>query len=679
MSARGTTVEPVPTGGEPDEPAAPPGPPDRSGSDHSDDPPDPGDPAAVAGRRTEGAQRDPSGPDPLFALLGSVRGPLVRALATGAGAGLLGVTGLVLVGFALDELFTPDRSGEVVAWYLGAAAAAMVAHFGMRKWAFDISHVASFALETTLRRDLARHLSTVPLGKVQSLGSGALKKVVQDDVRALHGAVADATPMLGAGLAQPLAALVALAVIDWRLLLAVLAIVPAVVVGFRLVTKDHAVHRRAYDEANEAINEAVVEFVQGMPVVRTFDDGSTSFARFFGRVEAFTRATEDWQRQTRKAGVLTRAAMTPLPTLVIVLAVGTWLVSTGSLSLVDLVLATLLGTMPIEAVVPLMYLSQFITESRAGAVRIGEVLAIRPLPEPDTPKQPADGSVTFTGVDFSYDSRGSGATATPATDAAPGEGPAGRKALDGVDLHIPAGTVCALVGASGSGKSTVARLIPRFWDVDAGSVLVGGVDVRDIGSTELLRHVGLVFQDPFLLDDTVAANIRLVRPDATDEEVRAAARAAQADEFIRKELPDGYDTRVGERGALLSGGQRQRLTIARALLAESPVIVLDEATAFADPENEAAIQRALAELTRGRTVVVIAHRLSTITDADQIVVLDGGGVAESGTHASLLAADGRYAAMWRQHLQADAWGLTGRTAARTTGGTPTGTSTEAPA
>ncbi|MGW6460018.1 ABC transporter ATP-binding protein [Streptomyces sp. NPDC055078] len=653
------------------------------------------------GRDTAGAKDRP--PDPLFALLGSVRGRLFLALGSGACAGLLGVAGLVLVGSALDELFSDGRSGTTVAWYLAAAVAAMIGHFGLRKRAFDVSHLASFELETTLRRDLAGHLSTVPLGRVQSLGSGALKKVVQDDVRALHGAVADSTPMLGASLAQPVAALIALAIIDWRLLLAVLAIVPAVVIGFRLVTRDHAVHRRAYDEANEAINEAVVEFVQGMPVVRTFDDGTTSFARFSGRVEDFTRATEEWQRQTRKAGVITRAAMTPLPTLVIVLAVGTWLVSTGSLSIVDLVLATLLGTMPIEAVVPLMYLSQFITESRAGAVRIGDILAIRPLPEPGTPRRPADGSITFTGVDFSYDSgpaatttAGTAATATgtavtatstgtavTVTATATGTGTTGtagaRKALEGVDLHIPDGTVCALVGASGSGKSTVARLIPRFWDVDSGSVQVGGADVRKIGSTELLRHIGLVFQDPFLLDDTITENIRLVRPDATDEEVRAAARAAQADEFIRKELPDGYDTRVGERGSLLSGGQRQRITIARALLADSAVIVLDEATAFADPENEAAIQRALAELTRGRTVVVIAHRLSTIVDADQIVVLDRGRVAESGTHASLLAAEGRYAAMWRQHLKADEWGLAGRTGGRTTGGTPAGTTTEVPA
>ncbi|WP_186781656.1 MULTISPECIES: ABC transporter ATP-binding protein [unclassified Streptomyces] len=600
---------------------------------------------AETGRTEEPTAGPRGGPDPLLGLLGTVRGRLSLSLAIGATSGALGVAGLVLLGFALDELSGPKPSGATAIRLLTAAAVAMTGRFALRKWAFDVSHLASFALETTLRRSLAEHLSTVPLGKVQALGSGTLKKVVQDDVRALHSAVADSTPMIGAGLAQPVAALVALAVIDWRLLLAVLAVIPAVAIGFRLVTRDYATQRRAYDEANEAVNEAVVEFVQGMPVVRTFDDGTTSFTRFAERVQEFTRATEAWQRQGKTAGVLTRAAMTPLPTLVIVLAVGTWLVSTGSLSVIDLALATLLGTMPVESVVPLMYLSSFITESRAGAMRINAILEIDPLLEPAKPRRPADGSVAFSGVVFSYE----------------GEGQNARKALDDVSLKIPDGSVCALVGASGSGKSTVARLIPRFWDVDAGSVSIGGVDVREVASNVLLSHVGMVFQDPFLLDDTVAENIRLARPEASDEEVRAAARAAQADEFIRNELPKGYETRVGERGGHLSGGQRQRITIARALLADSPVIVLDEATAFADPENEAAIQRGLAELTRGRTVVVIAHRLSTIVDADQIAVLHRGRVVESGRHDELLAADGRYAAMWRQHTRADLWGLDGRT------------------
>ncbi len=592
----------------------------------------------------ETVSRAAPGPNALLAVLAPVRGRLVIALIAGAFASTLFVAGLLMVGLAVDQLLN-GAGGSRVAMLLGAAAISGVLAFALRKHAFDRSHYASFDLETVLRRDLAEHLGTVPLGEVQRLGAGPLKKVLQDDVRALHGAVADAVPMIGTGLAQPVAALIAMAVLDWRLLLTSLVVVPAAALGAALVSRDYAVQRKAYDAANEEVNSAVVEFVQGMPVVRTFDDGSTSFGRFAGAVDRFTAATRRWQDQTRWAGVITRLLLTPAPTLIALLAVGIWLIGRDDLGVGTLVCALLIGTLAIDAVVPLMYLSDMITQSRAAAIRIRDIHAIAPLAEPEQPQRPRDGSIRFSGVDFSYDR--------------PGDRPSGRLALSGVDIDVPAGTVCALVGPSGSGKSTVARLIPRFWDVTAGTVFVGGADVRQIASEDLLTHVGLVFQETFLVDDTIAENIRLARPEASDEQVRAAARAAQADEFIRTALPLGYDTPVGERGGLLSGGQRQRITIARALLADPPVIILDEATAFADPENEAAIQDALAELTRGRTVIVIAHRLSTIRDADQIVVLDGGRVAETGTHDSLVGSGGRYARMWAEYERARSWGLSG--------------------
>jgi ATP-binding cassette, subfamily B, bacterial IrtA/YbtP len=576
----------------------------------------------------------------LSGLVAPVRRRLTSATILAAVAAVAGVAGFLLIALALGELLDGDPDGGIVAGLLAGALAGLLARFGLRVYAFELSHLASADLEVHLRTRLTEHLGRIPLGEAQRLGSGPVKKVVQDDVRALHIAVADATPLFGFSVAQPVAALLALAVLDWRLLLAVLAIAPVVLIGMRLATKDYAEHRRRYDAANEAINAAVVEFVQGMPVVRTFDDGTTSFRRFTRRVEDFTVATAAWQNSGRGAQILTRAAMAPLPTLVVVLAVGTWLTASGSMSAADLIGALVLGALPVESILPLMYLSHYLNESRAGAARIADLLAVPPLPEPDQPRAPADGSIRFRGVRFAYDTTRD------------------RPALDGIDLDIPDGTVCALVGTSGSGKSTVARLIPRFWDPQGGQVLVGGVDVRDIPTAELLRHVSLVFQDAFLLDDTVAANLRLARPDATDADLEAAARAARAHDFIAGELPDGYDTRVGERGALLSGGQRQRLTIARALLSDARIVVLDEATAFADPENEAAIQDAVAALTRGRTVVVIAHRLSTVVDADQIVVLDEGRVAEHGTHAQLLDRGRRYAALWRNHQRARAWGLT---------------------
>ncbi|WP_344874489.1 ABC transporter ATP-binding protein [Allokutzneria multivorans] len=580
----------------------------------------------------------------LVGLSPGVRGQLTRALALGALGGAAGVAGYVCVAMAVGELFAAQPSGSALAWWVSFALVGLVVSFGSRWLAEQVAHHASFELEVVLRRRLADALAKMPLGVVQRLGSGRIKKVMQDDVAALHNVVADAMPFFGAVAAQPIAALIALGIVQWKLLIVVLLVVPVAMVSFSLMARDYTTQRAKYNDANENVNAAVVEFVQGMPVVRTFDDGRTSFRRFSDSVDAFTEAIGAWTATSRTASVFNKLVIVPLPTLLVIAAAGVPMLALDWITAPELLLGLLIGAMPIEAISPLMHLTNYVNDSKAGAVRIGELLAIPPLPEPASPRVPSDSSVSLRGVTFSY-----------STDR-------GAPVLSDVDIEIPAGTVCALVGPSGSGKSTVARLIPRFYDVDEGSVRVGGVDVRDMRSEVLLQHVALVFQDPFLIEGTIAENIRLGRPGATDAEVEAAARAAAAHDFIVTELQDGYDSQVGERGGRLSGGQRQRITIARAILSDAQIVVLDEATAFTDPESEAAIQDAIARLTKGRTVLVIAHRLSTVVDVDRIVVLDNGKVVERGKHPDLVAANGRYAALWARHEQASTWGLVGNRA-----------------
>jgi ATP-binding cassette subfamily B protein IrtA len=594
-------------------------------------------------RRAAAEQREPheaAGPNPTSVLLGlvaPVRGRLVLATALGGLSAVLRVAGLLALADLVRVLLVGEADTTAAWWRVGIALAAVLLAGGTKALASSLSHHAAFDHEVILRRQLVDHLGRLPLGVVQRIGAGGLKKVVQDDVRGLHAAVADSPPALGSYLVGPIAALTAMFWIEWRLALVALAVVPLVIVVTSVALRDYADQRAAYDAAQEAVNAAVVEYVQGMAEVRTFDAGSDSFARFDERVQAFSERVRRWSEASRWGRLAVVLLIAPLPVIVVVAVAGGAMQLAGWIGIPELVAVLLLCPLPVEAALPLMWMSDFLNRSKASAQRIGQVLDEPPLPESTSPRQPQDGSVRLSGVTFAYDDRR-------------------EPALRDVDLDIPAGTVCALVGPSGSGKSTVARLIPRFFDVDAGCVEVGGVDVRDIDPRVLLRQVALVFQEPMLLHATVWENLTLGHPQATEQQVEQAARAAEAHGFVTA-LPDGYDTVIGERGATLSGGQRQRLTIARALLSDAPVVVLDEATAFTDPENEAAIQAGLAELVRGRTVIVVAHRLSTIVDADQIVVLDEGRVAEHGRHEQLLEAGGRYAALWERHQRAQRWGL----------------------
>lgn len=576
-----------------------------------------------------------------WTLLRPVQGRIRLAMTLSALASLLQLLSLL----ALAEVLRVLLAGGSPARALIAAAISTVAFFVLRISAFNQSHYAAFRLETLLRSDLAAHAARVSLGELQRLGASTLAKVMYDDVKALHVFVADSTPLMARAVVAPLASLAALLWLDWRLGLAAAAVVLFGLAVMSLAMRNRGEMVQSYNAAREQVSAAVIEFVQAMPVVRSFDTGRTTFGRYQQALERYLEMLQRWYASASLSARLGMAAMSALPTLAVLLALGLWLQQQGRLDAVSWVAALMLGAGVAEAMLPLMSLMHLVDKTMLSVRRLHQVLALPVLTSPaassDATAQPAvgrDASVSFEAVDFRYDAASTAPT------------------LAQIDFSVAPGTVTALVGPSGAGKTTVARLIPRFWDVDAGCVRVGGTDVRSMSADDLMAQVAFVFQDTYLFAGSLADNIRLGRPDATLEEVHGAARAAQVHDFIAA-LPQGYDTPAGDRGVFLSGGQRQRITIARAILQNRPILVLDEATAFADPENEAALVQALSALMRGKTVIMVAHRLSTIRDADQILVMDHGRIVERGRHAQLLEKHGLYARLWASHEQAQHWAL----------------------
>lgn len=564
-------------------------------------------------------------------ILAPVRGRIILAQLVqilASAATIVPYIGIVELGRTLLAPGTLD-TGRVwlVVWLVvgGLAARALFSFL-----ALAITHFADLDLQARLRIRITDKLGRLPLGWFSRTSSGAVRKSVQNDVADLHYLVAHAQVEAAAAVLSPIFALVYCFVLDWRLGLLAIATVPLYALTYSWMARDLTAEMEKMDRGVARISATIVEFINGVAVVKTFGQTGKAHRRFIEAADEFNDDFAGYMGPMLRVQAITTVLISAPLILLVNLGVGYWLVDNVWVSPIELVGSTLIAMVLPSALLTVSTAVHTRQQASAAALRIADLLAEPELTIPENPKVPNGHDVVIEDVHFTYPPR-LGV-------------PSGVKALDGVSVTLREGTVTALVGPSGSGKSTLATLLPRFGDPDSGSVRIGGVDVREIATSELYRHVGFVLQDVQLLTMSVRDNIRLGRPEASDEEVYHAALAAQIHDRIL-DLPDGYDTIVGD-AAHFSGGEAQRVSIARALLADTPILVLDEATAFADPESEAEIQKAIGALMVGRTVLVIAHRLGSITHADNIVVLDRGRVVEQGRHEELLAKGGLYSMMW---------------------------------
>ena len=500
-----------------------------------------------------------------------------------------------------------------------------------------LAHVSAYTILEGLRLQAADRLMGAPLGEVESRPIGAMKSTIVDRIEDIEPPLAHMIPELSSNVLLPLVVVIAMFSIDWRMGLALLVTIPLALIpmafGMRSYNKNYA----AYMEANAHVNSVIVEYVEGIQVVKAFSQGERSYQKFAQAVSSFKAFTMDWYRCTWASMNL---CLSILPTTLLgTLPMGVYLYQTGVL---DPAQVTLCLMMALGIVTPLMSATAFINSMKSMQFAVKDTRELLDLPQLSQAEQdaPLDGcSIQLKDVSFSY------------------SGSDGKEVLHHLDLTIPQGKFTALVGPSGGGKSTIARLAARFWDVTGGSITLGGRDIRELPLKQLSREISFVTQDNFLFDCSLKENIRLGRPGASDEEVFAAARAAQCEEFIGR-LEHGWDTAAGDAGKQLSGGERQRIAIARAILKDAPIVILDEATAFTDPENENKIQRSIMALSKGKTLLVIAHRLSTIQNADQIVVLEKGQIVDRGTQGELLSRCPLYQALWAAHIGAQTWAVT---------------------
>lgn len=515
------------------------------------------------------------------------------------------------------------------------AMVSAIASFLIYICALMCSHLAAFRVATNMRIAVTEHIAKLPLGFADSFGSGKLRKIINDSTGATETYLAHQLPDKYAALATPAGLLVLLFAFDWRLgLLSLVPVILAFLIMSAMTGKRMAEKMKQYNNALENMSNEAVEYVRGIPVVKTFGQSVFSFKKFKSTIDEYQKWVVAYTKDMRVPMMFYTAAINGVFAFLIARAL--WFTADGVTNafLLNLIFYIVITPVISLTLTKMMYMSENNMIVKDALERIDGVLSVSPMSESETPEHPADSSVELNDVHFSYDGK--------------------NEVIRGVSMNIGAGQIVALVGPSGGGKSTLAGLIARFFDVKSGSIKVGGSDIREIPKEELMNAVSFVFQDSKLIKATIAENVKLGKPDATDEEVAAALHAAQCDDIIQK-FPDGAGTTIGTKGVYLSGGERQRIAIARAVLKNAPIIILDEATAFADPDNEAKVQKAFSELSKGKTVIMIAHRLSTVADADCIYVIKDGLIAESGRRDELLEKNGVFAEMWKEYAASVEW------------------------
>lgn len=556
-------------------------------------------------------------------------GGLIRAIFSAAVGVLCGLLPYFSAAQIIIGLLSGNAEMQFYILWCGLALAGFLLRAILYSLALSMSHKATFSILKNIRERILEKLPKMPLGTVMDTSSGQMKQIIVDQVESMERPLAHLLPEMTANILGPVSILIYLFVLDWRMALLSLVSIPVGMVFMMAVMKNYGKQYEGSVKVTQAMNSTIVEYIGGIEVIKAFNQGKNSYAKFSDRIKANASYFYHWMKSCQMPISISRA-LAPT-TMITILPIGWLLYQGGSLS-VETFITTIILSLGIAG--PLLAAMDFVDSLAKVGTIVGSVDSILSGEEQHHGTMPvklSSSDIQVNHVSFGYHKD--------------------KEILHDISLSIPAGTMTAFVGPSGSGKSTIAKLIGGFWDVKQGSITLSGHDLKEIPLPQLYDQVAFVSQENYLFDETVRENIRMGKPSASDAEVEAVAKAAGCDGFIRS-LENGYETVVGGGGAHLSGGERQRIAIARAMLKNAPVIILDEATAYIDPENEAVIQQAVARLVEGKTVIVIAHRLSTITDADQIFVIADGRIAGSGTHQELLEHNKLYQEMWKAHIGA---------------------------